>query len=318
MSKRTQLLVSLIGASSRAAGSHLTREARTVTASSFTEFCSAQNIQIADVTQIRTSHIQDYFGWIAGRGLDRRTSANRAAHLREMLRASGKGTMVDLSELSNKALGISGASRSGTNGPLTVEQLVHVRDEALRTCRQRYALALEIQLLLGLRSMEVLRHGTAARLREWIHQVRDTGCVEVCVGTKGGRSRRQAAIDPSLTAVVLTEALALAVAQGGCLLTPENLSKAEAAFRNWMHRRGVKRHAARYWWAEARAAQLIASGRELVDAWRVVSTELGHGMGRHYHCRAVYGCRGAADVAGVLACMRSCRGMSGASPAAAN
>ncbi len=72
------------------------------------------NIQIQRVAQIKVRHIEDYIHERLVLGIGKRTLQNEMAALRSVLQQVGRKQVAEHERLTNKSLGLAGASRSGT------------------------------------------------------------------------------------------------------------------------------------------------------------------------------------------------------------
>ncbi|AFI92142.1 Hypothetical protein W5S_4079 [Pectobacterium parmentieri] len=92
------------------------------------------------------------------------TLHNEMAAVRIILRAAGRSKLADADRLSNRALGLGGASRDGTRKAITPERY----RAALKALQQKDAgLALTLQLarMMGLRSQEAVQ--CSQSLKTW-------------------------------------------------------------------------------------------------------------------------------------------------------
>lgn len=118
-------------------GSYKTVADRSRIAERFSERLSELNIQIRDVKHIKTSHIEKYIESRKADSLSLRTLQNEMSAIRSVLLSAGRNKLADPSHinLSNQALGISGANRDGTKLPITDEKLNAVVSFAQRKTR---------------------------------------------------------------------------------------------------------------------------------------------------------------------------------------
>ncbi|PWC23524.1 phage integrase N-terminal domain-containing protein, partial [Brenneria nigrifluens] len=171
----------------RAGGSHKTVHDRMALAQRFCIRLLGQNVQIRRVEQLKARHIEGYIRERLEQGITKRSLQNELAAIRCLLEQAGRDRLAASERLSNKSLGLSGASRNGIRQAITTE---HYR-QALETARGRdagMAAALELSRLMGLRSQEAVQ--CAQSLRTW-KQVLERGAIRLAVvfGTKGGRPR---------------------------------------------------------------------------------------------------------------------------------
>ncbi len=98
----------------KAGGSFKTVNDRIHITKRFSEHLRALNIQIQRVEQIKVRHIECYIEERLELDIGLRTLQNEMAALRAVLRQAGRRQVVEHPRLTNKALGVSGASRNGT------------------------------------------------------------------------------------------------------------------------------------------------------------------------------------------------------------
>ncbi len=90
------------------------------------------------------------------------------AALQAVLRQAGRRQVVEHPRLTNKALGVSGASRNGTRRAITPEHYQQVMEKA-RAEDAGLAAALEIARLMGLRSQETVQ--SSLSLKTWLKAI---------------------------------------------------------------------------------------------------------------------------------------------------
>ncbi len=95
-------------------GSHKTVNDRIHIVQRFDQHLRALNVQIQRVEQIKVRHIESYIHERLAQGIGKRTLQNEMASLRVVLQQAGRKQVAEHERLTNKSLGISGASRSGT------------------------------------------------------------------------------------------------------------------------------------------------------------------------------------------------------------
>lgn len=118
----------------KAGGSFKTVNDRIHITKRFSEHLRALNIQIQRVEQIKVRHIECYIEERLEQDIGLRTLQNEMAALRSVLRQAGRRQVVEHPRLTNKALGVSGASRNGTRRAITPEHYQQVMEKAaLRT-----------------------------------------------------------------------------------------------------------------------------------------------------------------------------------------
>jgi hypothetical protein len=239
--------------------------------------------------------------YVAARaGASPRTVHNEMAHLRTILRASGRAAVADAPELSNAFLGIPRGRRVGTKTPISVEQFQAAIALAFEQGRPGIAAALQLERCLGLRGAEAL-HARTDTLERWQRELDAGGRVQVIAGTKGGRPRVVTVqhLAPAISAV--RQALEVARVQDGFLVVRASgapaggLKQARSIYHAWCHRAGIQPHSARYAFAQDQLAGYMAAGFSEREALLAVSLDLGHGDGRGRWVKSVYA-RGAEAV----------------------
>ncbi len=270
-------------------GSHLTRETREKHLSKFAEQCWKAGYQVNSVEQIKDKHVRGYVEARLADGASKRTVQNELANIRKALRGAGRGQYADGAEISNKALGISGASRIGTKTAMPDADLAQFKDAAARL-EPGVAACLALQRELGLREKEAIM--SVASLKAWARQIAVSGAVNVLHGTKGGRSRQTPVIDPERAAKAVSEAIALAKAQGGRLIPRDDLETAIERYSYVCRRVGMTgelaSHSLRYAYAQDQLVKLLREGVPQKEARAAVSMYLGHGDGRGRWVAMVY------------------------------
>lgn len=273
-------------------GSHQTKEARVNTVKAFADHLQQAGYgNLRDPAQIRTTHIASYAVSQAGQ-VTARTMANKLSHIRAVVAATGKGTMLKESALSNKALGAAGGSRTGTKTAMPDTAYTHFHT-AVSAKSVAAGHVMELQRALGLRINEAVRGANAGTLQQWQKQLQQ-GYARITVGTKGGRPRETlvAAHERALAAV--TTALAAATANGGNVIPAATGKQAYDQVRNAYAAAGMvgkhASHSLRYAWAREQLAAYQAQGMSERQARQELSQDLGHGDGRGRYVAMVY-CR---------------------------
>jgi hypothetical protein len=273
-------------------GSHQTKEARVNTVKAFADHLQQAGYgNLRDPAQIRTTHIASYAASQAGR-VATRTMANKLSHIRAVVAATGKGAMLKENALSNKALGASGGSRTGTKTAMTDTAYTHFH-AAVSARSAAAGHVMELQRALGLRLNEAVRGANTGMLQQWQKQLQQ-GYARITAGTKGGRPRETlvAAHGRALTAV--TAALAAATVNGGHVISAATGKQAYDHVRNTYAAAGMEgkqsSHSLRYAWAQEQLAAYKAQGISERQARQELSQDLGHGDGRGRYVAMVY-CR---------------------------
>ncbi|EHD23233.1 DNA-binding protein [Brenneria nigrifluens] len=275
----------------RAGGSHKTVHDRMALAQRFCIRLLGQNVQIRRVEQLKARHIEGYIRERLEQGITKRSLQNELAAIRCLLEQAGRDRLAASERLSNKSLGLSGASRNGIRQAITTE---HYR-QALETARGRdagMAAALELSRLMGLRSQEAVQ--CAQSLRTW-KQVLERGAIRLAVvfGTKGGRPRETVILDAGAVRKALENALAVAEQRNGRLIDKPDLKSAMKYWHGQASRIGLtgaySPHSLRYAWAQDAIRHYLAQRFSEKEALALVAMDLGHGDGRGRYVAQVYG-----------------------------
>ncbi|EOQ50776.1 hypothetical protein WC7_01638 [Citrobacter sp. KTE151] len=171
----------------QAGGSHKTVHDRMALVQRLCERLMGQNVQIRRVEQLKSRHIEEYVRARLVQDITRRSLQNEMSAVRCILKQAGRDKLAQSGRLSNRALGLSGASRNGTKRAITPEHYRHVLETA-RAKDPGLAAALELSRLMGLRSQEAVQ--SAQSLNTWKQALeRGDSRLTVVFGTKGGRPR---------------------------------------------------------------------------------------------------------------------------------
>ncbi|UGS43563.1 integrase domain-containing protein [Pseudocitrobacter corydidari] len=248
----------------KAGGSFKTVNDRIHITKRFSEHLRALNIQIQRVEQIKVRHIECYI-------------EERLEHPR----------------LTNKALGLSGASRNGTRRAITPEHYQQVMEKA-RAEDAGLAAALEIARLMGLRSQEAVQ--SSQSLKTWLKAIsRGETRLKVVFGTKGGRPRYTTILDAGAVRKSVENALPIARQRNGRLIDKPDLKTALESWHKQAIKAGLKGefspHSLRYAWAQDAIHHYLAQGFSEKESLALTATDLGHGDGRGRWVKQVYGYR---------------------------
>ncbi|MFP1898657.1 integrase domain-containing protein [Lonsdalea quercina] len=275
-----------------AGGSHETVHDRMALAQRFCgRLVVAQNVQIRRVEQLKARHIESYVRERLEQGITKRSLQNEMAAIRCLLKQAGRDRLAASERLSNKSLGLSGASRNGTRQAITAEHYQQVLETA-RAKDAGMAAALELSRLMGLRSQETVQ--CAQSLRTW-KQALERGAIRLTVvfGTKGGRPRETAILDAGAVRKALENALAVAEQRNGRLIDKPDLKSAMKYWHGQASRIGLtgsySPHSLRYAWAQDAIRHYLAQGFSEKEALALVAMDLGHGDGRGRYVAQVYG-----------------------------
>jgi hypothetical protein len=303
MSTKTMLIAAMMLVVSKLGGAHLTREARERTVYLFVDLMHAAGYtHLRKVSHIRGKYIRLYVAARLAARIRVRTLHNEIAHLRSVLRAGGCSSVADANELSNRALGLIGASRKGTKTALNREEYERVRRLTKTQDRPGMGAMLRLARSFGLRGAEAI-HARSDTLERWAAEV-VSGSITVYAGTKGGRMRVVPVLEQDEAAAAIQEARDVAASQGGFLVVradgkPCSLKEARSIYHGWFHRAGIQPHSARYAYAQELKEMLTKRGYSEREAYLATGLALGHGDGRGRYIKQVYGPR-MADIVSAL------------------
>ncbi|EAS1759583.1 DNA-binding protein [Salmonella enterica] len=280
----------------QAGGAHKTVSDRMAQAKRFCDRLMAQNVQIRHVQHLKARHIEDYIRHRLAQGIDKRTLQNEMAMIRIVLRQAGRAKLADGDRISNRAVGIGGASRNGTRRAIADDKYQAVQENA-RLKDPGLAAALELARLMGLRSQEAVR--CPQSFGKW-KQALDRGesRLTVVFGTKGGRPRETVVLDAGAVKKALDNAISIAEQRNGRLIDRATLKEAMQFWRRQAERLGLtgqnSPHSLRYAWAQEAIRHYLAQGFSRQEALAMTAMDLGHGDGRGRYVVQVYGRQGEA------------------------
>ncbi|MDI8104181.1 integrase domain-containing protein, partial [Salmonella enterica subsp. enterica serovar Anatum] len=222
------------------------------------------------------------------------TLQNEMSAIRVILRQAGREKLADGDRISNRAVGIGGASRSGARRAIadgkyqTVQENARLKDPGL-------AAALELARLMGLRSQEAVR--CPQSFKTWQQALaRGETRLTVVFGTKGGRPRETVILDTIAVKKALENAINIAEQRNGRLIDKADLKSAMNYWRGQAGQLGLTGkntpHSLRYAWAQDAIRHYLAQGFCKKEALAMVAMDLGHGDGRGRYVAQVYGLRG--------------------------
>ncbi|WP_258329402.1 integrase domain-containing protein [Citrobacter farmeri] len=275
----------------KAGGSYKTVDDRIHIVQRFSRHLRALNIQIQRVEQIRVRHIECYIQARLAQEIGKRTLQNEMAALRAVLQQAGRKQVAEHERLTNKALGLAGAPRHGTNLAITPEHYQQVL-EAARDKDAGLAVTLELARLMGLRSQEAVQ--CRQSLKTWKQALeRGETRLTVVFGTKGHRPRETVIQDAGAVKKVLENALSVAEQRNGRLIDRPSLQKAMNYWRKEIAKAGLTGiytpHSLRYAWAQDAIRHYLAKGFSEKEALALAAMDLGHGDGRGRYVAQVYG-----------------------------
>ncbi|CAH6663049.1 Tyr recombinase domain-containing protein [Pseudocitrobacter vendiensis] len=208
----------------KAGGSFTTVDNRIHIVQRFSRHLRSLNIQIQRVAQIKVRHIESYIHDRLAQEIGLRTLQNEMASLRVVLQQAGRSQVAEHTRLTNKSLGLAGASRNGTRQAITPEHYQQVMKVA-RSQDTGLAAALELARLMGLRSQEAVQ--SVQSLRTWKQAIeRGETRLTVVYGTKGGRPRETVILDAGAVRKALENALTVAEQRDGRLIDRSDLKSA--------------------------------------------------------------------------------------------
>ena len=277
----------------KAGGSFKTVDDRIHIVQRFSHHLRELNIQIQRVEQIKVRHIECYIQARLAQQIGKRTLQNEMAALRGVLQQAGRKQVAEHERLTNKALGLAGASRNGTNRAITAEYYSNVL-EAVRDKDAGLAVTLELTRLMGLRSQEAVQ--CCQSLKTWKQALeRGETRLTVVFGTKGHRPRETVILDAGAVKKALDNALSVAEQRDGRLIEQPNLQKAMNYWRGALAEAGLTGnytpHSLRYAWAQDALRHHQAQGFSDKEVLALTSMDLGHGDGRGRYVVQVYGRR---------------------------
>lgn len=258
-------------------------------------FCSwlwSAGYQLLSPESIRVRHIVEYIAERLASGLNRRTLQNDTASIRAALRGAGRTMFANCIEISNKALGISGASRKGTKRPISDEEFRTIYKAAL-LIDGGLAAVIGLQRWLGLRAREAVM--AIQSLPDWCQALTSgvTNTVHVIHGTKGGRSR-YVTLHCRVEAIAAIEfAHAVTKQRNGKLISAPDLETALGYYHRHVRTIGLRReiapHCLRYTYACDAVEAYKREGHSEREAQALAALDLGHGSGRGRLIREIYG-----------------------------
>ncbi|MRS92282.1 DNA-binding protein [Enterobacteriaceae bacterium RIT714] len=275
-------------------GSHKTVHDRMALVQRFCERLMGQNVQIRRVEQLKSRHIEEYVRARLAQDITKRSLQNEMSAVRCILKQAGRDKLAQSERLSNRALGLSGASRNGTKRAITPEHYRHVLETA-RAKDPGLTAALELSRLMGLRSQEAVQ--SAQSLNTWKQALERGGSrLTVVFGTKGGRPRETIILDAGAVRKAVDAALAVAEQRHGRLIDKPDLKSAMKYWHGQASRLGLTGayfpHSLRYAWAQEAIRYYLAQGSSEKEALAMTAMDLGHGDGRGRYVAQVYGRRG--------------------------
>ena len=276
----------------QAGGSFKTVSDRMKIADRFAERLLKLNVQIRDIKNIKTGHIELYMKSRLSEEISRRTLQNEMSAIRALLRVAGKTFLANPAheKLSNQALGISETSRDGTK--VAIPEAYY--QQVLKSVEQKdegVAYAIRLSRLLGLRTEETVQ--SAKSLRTWQKSlINNEGKVRVVFGTKGGRPRDTTVLDREATLSAINAALNYLKDNNGKLIDKPSLHTAIERYRNVVREAGLTGkyapHSLRYAYSVDVMNLHMKNGFSKEEAQALASMDLGHGDGRGHYVARIY------------------------------
>lgn len=288
MSRKTDLVSSLIAVERKASGGFDTHKSREKLLRSFADKIHQLGfVHVQKIEDVSEKHIQAFVEKAKSDGLSTRTLQNYLSALRVCLRSGGKDRFADSSRISNKKLGITGASRAGTKEacpPKVLEEaLAKIRDAGVRA-------ALSMMPLLGLRDEEAVR--SLESLKTWQKDLERGDALTVVYGCKGGKARVIIVPDRIRALEAVKTALSVCKQHGGKLIDRPSIDQALATLNSKAATAGMKGihspHSLRYAYAKDVKNLYLARGFSEKEARSLTSISLGHGDGRGRYVERVY------------------------------
>ncbi|EDT5693534.1 DNA-binding protein [Salmonella enterica] len=287
-----QLDKQLVTLARQGQGSFKTVADRSRIAERFSERLAKLNIQIRDAKHIKTVHIQRYIQSRQAEKISNRTLQNEMAAVRSIMSVAGRNKLANPQHelLSNKALGISGASRDGTKKAISDDTLREVINYAMKK-DEGVALAVQLARYIGLRTEETIQ--SAKSLKTWQQSLLSGNeRVRVVFGTKGGRPRETTVFDIEKVLTLLNKAITYCDNNNGKLINKPTLHTAIERYRNILRDAGMTGenapHSLRYAYAKDAVNFHVNNGMSRNEAEALVSMDLGHGDGRGRYIKQVY------------------------------
>lgn len=294
MSKISRAKNSATQSAIKASGANLTRRNRASICARVIQVLYRSGFQVEGLQSLRVKHIVRYVEHRKDT-VSVRTLQNEMSAIRVSLRQVGRTGLANHDLISNRALGISGASHAGTNYSVAPEEYQCVY-AAARECSPVLAAATELMRCLGLRALEMVC--SDGSLNRWRRGLLNGLPVQVVRGTKGGRPRWVVAANPSRALAAVESARKILRSSHRRHLFPGNLKQATGRFNNQWYRhcrlaagRRITPHSLRYTYAQEIEAVFLAEDYSESDAKALAAMCLGHGDGRGRLMNLVYGRR---------------------------
>jgi hypothetical protein len=275
-------------------GSTLTKAARDSALTKLLKTARTElNMQIKGFEHLKTAQVRTYVEHCKAAGMSDRSLQNTLAHVRSALSSVGREHFARSEQMSNKAFGVSGASRDGTHRACSHAEYSAARSSASAGA----AAAMGLQRELGLRAREAIQ--SPASLKGWVKQLEAGRSVSVIHGTKGGRARETAPVDRERAIAAVKAAIDVCKEQGGKLIDSSSLEGAARMYQRECQDAGLSgelaSHSLRCAYAQERYEQHLESLGDRAEALAATSLDLGHGDGRGTYVAQVYLRNGGVD-----------------------
>jgi integrase len=264
-------------------GANLTKKARLSTVNCLDRSLASVGAEHTRLEQLGLTEVQNFVGWLRGRGASYRTIHNHLSNLRVLLRGVGRDQFV-YQQLSSASLGLKPGSRIGTHEPIPHDRY-HEALTAAQSLDAGLAAALRLCRHLGLRGQEAVM--AADDLPRWLTAIEVGGDVVISRGTKGRRLRTVPVSqlpDRAAARHAIMQAIAVTRDRKGVLIaSPSGLKGAVSRYTRLCTTIGLvgkfSPHSLRYRYAGDLYWLLRSQGYDRNAACRIVSQHLGHGDG---------------------------------------
>lgn len=247
------------------------------------------NIQIRSFEFLKITHVEQLIQHFKSSQCSR-SLQNTMAHIRSALRGVDRETFAADPRISNKSLGINGASRDGTHRAISLKKI----EERISKQEPGAAATSRLQLTIGLRAREAVQ--ASPSLKSWAIELQKYDSITVVHGAKNGRTRivrfitpesKQAALEAIKTALEASlqakEVLIPSKTLSGAMKA-HNLKMAEVGFLG-----EESSHALRCTWAQEQYSRyLVRLDGDVKESLSRLSMDLGHGDGRGRYVKQVY------------------------------
>lgn len=291
MSKKADFVNGVLRGSRIGGGSKKTLHDRSVILTAFCHWLWDAGYQLLSIDSIRVCHVSDYISARYADGLNLRTLQNMTSAIRAALRGSGRVAFANSQELSNKALGINGASRKGTKRPISDLEYAEIYKRAM-DADAGLAAVFGLERRIGLRGREAVM--SSQSLPDWVRLI-DAGASKITVvhGTKGKKARETTLHHRDDAVSAIKFAARISKSRGGVLIAAKNLGAALGYYHRNAHKIGLQGeiapHSLRYAYACDAVEAYMRQDYSEREAHALAAMDLGHGSGRGRLIREIYG-----------------------------